>query len=221
MYKKSKAISSMTKPKLINVMASSLDGEIASQRLESDSLRQSTGLSCREDHRRLLLELKGADGVIVGAKTLRADGAVLEQKNYRGIEVPWVVLSRSGLAADLAFWRQTRVQRTIVSPMPVQQWDCRVRNIVCDDPAAIAERALEVLTTAGAKRILLFGGGEINALFYRAGLVDELKLTLSPLMIGVGVSRLIACDAKSLQVNFELLSCEDYESYLFLHYRVK
>ncbi len=43
---------------------------------------------------------------------------------------------------------------------------------------------LAAFEAAGAKRILLEGGGEFNASFLERGLVDRIHLTLTPLVIG-------------------------------------
>ncbi len=56
---------------------------------------------------------------------------------------------------------------------------------VCGDTEVDFHRALHWLhDERGVKRVLCEGGGEVNDALFRAGLVDELHLTVSPLVFG-------------------------------------
>lgn len=70
------------------------------------------------------------------------------------------------------------------------------------------ETPLELLTRLDQKgfdEMLLVGGGEINALFLKAGLVDEIHITIEPLLFGKGKSLLAEGD---LEVSLQLLDSE-------------
>ena len=47
---------------------------------------------------------------------------------------------------------------------------------------------LEQLAAEGFREVILTGGAEINSLFAREGLIDELLLTVSPILFGQGLS---------------------------------
>lgn len=50
------------------------------------------------------------------------------------------------------------------------------------EPAAVTKYLREL----GKKRCALLGGGETNAAWWQAGLVDELQLTIEPVLFGTG-----------------------------------
>jgi dihydrofolate reductase len=74
------------------------------------------------------------------------------------------------------------------------------------------------LRKKGYKTLLLLGGGVVNALFLRAGLVDELHLTLEPKIFGRGK----ALVNEEVNVSLKLTSVKKLNSQgtLLLKYRV-
>jgi riboflavin biosynthesis pyrimidine reductase len=97
-----------------------------------------------------------------------------------------------------------------------------VENLVYGDqnPATYVYKQLE---KCGYQRVLLFGGGVINRMFYDLGLVNELRLTVAPIFIGkASAPYLLAPDLKS-SVRMRLLSCDvsSDSGFLFLRYGVK
>jgi dihydrofolate reductase len=72
-----------------------------------------------------------------------------------------------------------------------------------EEPAALLKR----LEAEGAQQVAICGGSHIYSLFMKAGLVDELWLTIEPLMFGSGVLLLSEpCDAKLELVEAKHLS---------------
>lgn len=87
------------------------------------------------------------------------------------------------------------------------------------DPAA----AVAALRDRGHEWILSEGGPTLFTSFVAAGLVDELFLTVSPLLAGrLGVKRLSLADGANLlpdtRVEARVLSVRRHESHLFLRY---
>ena len=88
--------------------------------------------------------------------------------------------------------------RTAASPGALERYLAHLRNERRLSPHTLAayrrdaglllalagERALEKLGTAGVRKLLLEGGGEMNGSFVRAGLVDELSLLFTPVVDG-------------------------------------
>lgn len=174
--------------RVINVMAQSVDGKIAAYPGETDAQRRAYGLTSREDEERVLAHLSAADAVIMGAATLRAAGRAWAVKNTKGVYPLWVVLTGQGLTADLPFWQQDEVAKLLVSAQPLPRqayWGPQVSNLVYGQkpPASFICESLEA---RGVENAVLFGGGAVNSLFYQEGKVDELFLTLGPVLLGGG-----------------------------------
>ncbi len=97
---------------------------------------------------------------------------------------------------------------------------------VCGDEEIDFKAALQWLRHAwNVKRLLCEGGGEIDDGLFRAGLVDELHLTICPVLFG-GRTAPTLCDgigAKSLSgaAHLQLKSAHRYKDELFLIYRVR
>jgi len=75
------------------------------------------------------------------------------------------------------------------------------------------------LEVRGYTSLLLLGGGLVNAAFLAAGLVDELDLTIEPVLFGNGTPLIATAE---LEAKLQLLSVEklNERGTLLLHYRV-
>ena len=82
------------------------------------------------------------------------------------------------------------------------------------EPLAI----LEDLARRGFKKVALTGGAEINTLFLRAGLIDELFITVEPFIFGAG-KRLFADAHETVKMELADTSMLNEQSVL-LHYKV-
>ena len=83
-----------------------------------------------------------------------------------------------------------------------------------DLPRAIAE-----LGSRGAKNVLAEGGPTLNGELAQAGLLDELCVTLSPLLASGDAKRIIAGSALDNLEPLGLCSICEEDNYLFLRYR--
>lgn len=70
------------------------------------------------------------------------------------------------------------------------------------------EEIVAALETRGYTEAVLAGGAQVNTLFLKAGLVDELWLTVEPLIFGVGIDlfRGVELDVRARLVHFEQLN---------------
>lgn len=83
-----------------------------------------------------------------------------------------------------------------------------------EDPRTLVER----LADAGYTGLAVCGGASINSLFLDAGLVDELYLTVEPVLFGAGVPLLRNTSPHRLT----LLECTNLnDNTLLLHYAIK
>jgi len=204
---------------ITNVMAMSLDGRIGVHDREGDLERQQLGLSGDADQSYLRLQIETCDSIIVGASSIRANGQCLDHPGITGRPPAWCILARSAIPHQSKFWQQTHIPRIIVSPAPLPMYGDRVENWCFGDadPAAWLKNRLVI---AGYSNGLLFGGGIVNRYFYNAGLVDRLKLTISPIIIGrESASHFIAPPVDPM-VKLRLLSSHTAESFVFLDYAI-
>ena len=207
---------------ITNIMAISLDGLIGSNAFESDVERRKYNFTNSDDREFVREQLECADAVITGANSLRASGCAWTVTNDRGVNPAWIVFTTKGLSADLEFWRQKPIRRVLVSPFPVQEELCAasgVENWILTEknPIEVVQR----LEREGLGRILLFGGGSINKLFYENQLVDFAKITVCPLVIGgVNSPRFVDLGLKT-PIHFTAIASVLKEDLVFLTYRVK
>jgi len=84
--------------------------------------------------------------------------------------------------------------------------------------------AFQQLETLGIKRLAILGGGKLVASVLAAGLIDELWLTVCPLILG-GVDAPTPVEGKGfladLAPKLELLAVKQVGQEVFLHYRVE
>lgn len=208
--------------RIINVMAASLDGKIAGHSLESDRERRDYGFTNKADQEFVRHQLTTADAVVTGANSLRASQGAWQVPNHKGRCATWVVLTRTGLDPSLRFWGQSEVAKWIVTPSPdlVIPADPANRLIVIPPTENPAPLIAKELKDAGYEKILLFGGGHVNRLFYEAGLVDELFLTLCPLMLGTPAASSLLAPPLSKATHFRLVSSNSVGDLVFLNYTV-
>jgi len=189
----------MKKPPLPFVfvnMAMTADGKIAT----ANRAVSSFGSRRDRDH---LLELRAsADAVMAGARTVDLNRVNLgpgpakyrRQRLKRGLAEYnlRVIVSRSGTVDPRAEIFKQRFSPIIVLTTQRAGNDRleRLRTLadevkVCGEREIGFPEALRWLCQRwGVRRLLCEGGGELNDALFRAGLVDELHLTLSPKIFG-------------------------------------
>jgi riboflavin biosynthesis pyrimidine reductase len=165
----------------------------------------------------VFFELRASvDAVLAGTGTLRAEGygrlvrkpERIAQRVARGLEPEplALVLSRSG---------------DVPTEIPLLS-DPDARPVVRTGADAAPARALRALRTEhGARSLLCEGGPELNAALLAEGLVDELFLTVSPLLVG-GADPLTIVGGAGLPapLDLELVWVLEADGMLFLRYRV-
>jgi 5-amino-6-(5-phosphoribosylamino)uracil reductase len=204
-----------------NVMAMSLDAQIASAPDERDEARAAAGFTNQDDKDHLLALLRTADAVVVGSRSLLASGGAFEQLNDKGRQPAWVVATNRGLPAGAPFWRQAGVPRWLASQsaLTLPDYTGAVEAIVygASPPAAAI---LQALAARGLDRVLLFGGSEVNRLFYSEGLVDELWLTVCPLILGSSTPVPLVMPPLPRRVHLGLKASKSRGDLVFLNYTV-
>jgi len=180
---------------LVN-MAMSADGKIATAN------RAVSSFGSRRDHDHLLQLRATADAAMAGARTADLNPITLGPgpEKYRRLRLKRglaeynlrIIVSRSGSLDPNA-----RVFESTFSPVIVltarsapkaklERLRARGAEVrICGDREIDFSRALAWLRqTWKVKRLLCEGGGELNDALFRAGLVDELHVTICPRIIG-------------------------------------
>ncbi len=181
------------------------------------------------------------DGVLVGAGTVRAerygplvrDAAVRRRRVERGLSeqpLACIVSGRVALPSDLPLLADERSHVVILTPSDASLTGARAQLDYVRaerDGALELPRALsELRERYGVRTLLCEGGPHLNAELLLAGVVDELFVSLSPMLAGgegtTGESlRIIAGAEFDEPLALELLSTLESDSHLFLRYRVR
>lgn len=216
------------RPHICVILAMSADGKI------SDTRRTAARFPSQHDQAHLETQLAQADAALFGAGTLRAYGTTLsiqspELKQQRQLrrqpEQPLqIVCSASGdLVPDWRFFAQPVPRWLLTTAAGAQRWQGQPefeRLLVVpgfDWPSIMIEFA-----RLGIHRLLVMGGGTLVASLVTADLVDELWLTLCPLLIG-GSTAPTPVDGIGGSIQraprLRLLSVKTLGDEVFLHYQ--
>ena len=220
------------RPRCFLNFAMSLDGKIAS------FAREMPTFPSRAD-RRLMDEVRArADAVLIGAGTLRAADHPLRirsatlRRNRRSAgrpEQPLNIVLSNSLRLPLSgrFFRADDVQRIVVTSRSapsrkMREVASRARVIRLGERRVDPGRLMGRLVRLGIRSLLLEGGGETNFSFLDRGLVDEIYLTLCPVIVGGRASPTPVDGPGFLPARypwFRLDGVRRRGQELFLHYR--
>jgi riboflavin biosynthesis pyrimidine reductase len=185
------------RPWVSGIMVSSLDGRAT---LEGTSRK----LGGPQDLEMLRALRRRADALIVGPGTVAAEG-------YGPLPCPAVLVSRSfelPWAAGLFAAPGQRVLLYTRAGGSVPDLPADVELVPEDDLRAV----LADLRERGIERLLCEGGPTINRALLDAGLLDELFLTLSPVVSGEGPP--IVADGPSAPLTLRSVATADGDLYL-------
>lgn len=179
----------MVRPNVILKLATSMDGRIALANGESQWI---TGNESRARVHQMRL---GADAILVGAGTVRADDPLLTARN---VPVPTkqpariVADSLASVSVHSRLVQSVGLGRVIVaSAQPpgaavealesvgAEVWRCG------DTEGRVSpKRLLDFCATEGFENVFLEGGGQLAASFLRLGLVNRIEWFRAPILIG-------------------------------------
>jgi len=221
----------MKRPQTRVVLAMTADGKIA------DEARSPARFGSAIDKSHLEKQICLVDGVIFGAGTLRAYGTSLPISdplllaNRAKLKLPpqpiHIVCSASGnLNPQLRFFSQPIPRCLVTTSRGAKLWQNKKhyfdRILISDrvDWIEIFARLIEL----GINKLAILGGGELVASLVALDLVDEIYLTICPLILGGANAPTpvegIGLSAKTAK-RLELVGIEQVESEVFLQYRVQ
>lgn len=208
-------------------MIASIDG--------AASLNQRTaGLGGESDHD-LFASLRSlTDVILVGAGTLRTEGygparlddAARNRREGWGLPpVPAIaVLTRScRLDWHASFFADAEQRPLVLTTASADATDrdraAKVAEVIVAGEGAVdLALALQGLADRGVDNVLAEGGPYVSAQLAAAGLLDELCLTLAPLVIAGDAARILNGTELDQPLGLELIHVLESNSYLFLRY---
>jgi 5-amino-6-(5-phosphoribosylamino)uracil reductase len=213
----------------------SLDGKIA------DVSRSAARFSSRADLTHLEERVAAVDGVLFGGGTLRAYGTSLSVRNpdllaqrqqRKQTDQPMqIVWSPSGnLDPDYRFFQQSVPRGLLTTEQGAVFWRGQQKfDRIWAMPDGQTQSwdwdwSFEQFHHAGINSLALLGGGTLTAELFRCRLVDEVYITVCPLVLG-GSDAPTPVDGAGFLTNYaprlELLSTRVLGNEVILHYRVK
>ena len=213
-------------------VAMSLDGKIASVSREMPSFPS------REDRRTMDRIRARSDAILIGSGTLRAadfplrirSRALQRRRLLEGRPAqPLNVLISASLDVPLngRFFSDPEMRRIVFTSISAPYARRRMAGekgevIAWKSKKLDLVRLVRELRRRGVREILLEGGGATNFEFFRRGLVDEIYLTLSPVIIG-GAGSPTPVDGEGFDApkfpRFIPVRIRRVGDELFLHYR--
>ncbi len=230
------------RPHTTVVLAMSADGKIA------DAMRSPSRFGSQADKLHLEEQIASADAVLFGAGTLRAYNTtltishpkLLQQREQRG-QAPQpihIVVSKSAqIDPESRFFSQPVPRWLLTSSVGADVWKqyqvTHESSKTTFDKILVLEtrvgkidiaEALTHLTTLGIAHLAVLGGGILVGGMMELDLIDELWLTICPLILG-GVTAPTPVEGQGflsqLAPRLELLAINQVGQEVFLNYRVK
>ncbi len=214
----------MKKPYVILNSAMSLDGKIATRGGDS-------AFSDEEDWKRVHKLRSQVDAIMVGINTILLDDSKLTSKKGRS-PIRVVVDSKARTppnARVITVRPEIETIIAITSRAPPEKIANLQRKgakiIVCGDGEKVdLEILMEKLYERGVRNLLLEGGGNLNWGMLSKGLVDEIRIAISPVIVG-GEKATTLVEGEgyakvSEGVKLEQVNCEQVGKCIVLTYKV-
>ena len=212
------------RPYVILNSAMSIDGKIATSagraRISSD-----------EDVARMQALRASVDGIMIGINTLLIDDPSLRLKINVGREPPARIVVDSCLRTPANAKVFSHAGRIYIGtseradPDKVREMSERAEVIVTGKVKVDLVALMAELGRRGMRRIMLEGGGTLNWSMLVAGLVDEIRIAVAPIIIG-GRDTVTLVEGEGVAAvedapEFELTSTERCGRDIVLTYRAK
>ncbi|PSR33310.1 MAG: hypothetical protein C7B46_10230 [Sulfobacillus benefaciens] len=220
------------RPQVVVVMGASVDGRITTAPGRNVGEWAAERLNGRaHDLLNGLYDRLACDGLMSGSESVLVWG---NHEVALAFEPDWPKKSQAYIVFDgrgRIDWAYTK--RLIVGTRentPTSYYDQLRSKQIDNIKAGVGEyidlgNALEQLFRRGFRKLALTGGGKINGAFLRAGLVDEISILWSPLLVG-GETTPTIFEAPNLEswkgiVRLNLVQSEVWDSNLiWAHYRI-
>ncbi len=215
-----------SRPHVVLNSAMSLDGKIATSTGESR-------LSSPEDLRRVHRLRASVDGIMVGLRTILIDDPMLTVRSHRAHKLTRIIVDSKARTPLSAYVVKTALETPTIIAVTSQVAEQRVRALrnagvtvlKCGSgPRVSLPILLSRLEQTGIRRVLLEGGGQLNWSMLSEGLVDDITVAISPVILG-GARAVTLVEGEGSEsigraVRLRLLSSKSYGRDLILRYKV-
>ncbi len=170
-------------PKVILNAGMTLDGKIATKSRDSK-------ISGPEDIKRVHRLRSEVDGIIVGINTVLIDDPKLTAHKMDGGRNPVRIIADSRARVPLTAKVLQPGAGTIIAVSKsatmdrVKEIEKKAEVLVLGEYEVDVKGLMEELYRRGIRSILLEGGGTLNWSMLKAGLVDEVRVAISPRIVG-------------------------------------
>lgn len=219
----------MNRPKTVVVLAISVDGKI------SDFARSHADFGSSRDKYHLKNQVALADAMLLGSVSLKVYGAtftinhpeLLEMREKQGKPpqpIQIICSQNAEFDPNMRFFQQPVPRWLLTSKSDVENpgFDRILVSKTADNQIDWSD-ALQQLSQLGISQIAVLGGGKLVASLLEFDLVDEIWLTICPLILGGENAPTPVSGKGFLQENapkLELLQVLHEGQEVFLHYRV-
>ncbi len=175
----------MKRPEIILVIASSLDGRIAFPQ------GGETHLGSKYDKQLLNKSLTKVDATLFGSGTLKAhQSTFLIRKNHflknrqeilANQPISVIAGNSENFSKSWRYFKQP-IRRWLISSNRIKDSKVNFDKILFYENSWL--HTLNILKKEGIKRIALLGGAKLIESFFKEDLIDEIKITICPKLIG-------------------------------------
>ncbi|ODS39623.1 MAG: hypothetical protein A7315_10780 [Candidatus Altiarchaeales archaeon WOR_SM1_79] len=167
---------------------------------------------------------RNVNGIMVGINTVLVDDPHLtasEHKEYNPVRIVIDSVARTPVEAEVLDGR-ARTVIVVSKRAPSSKIEALAKKaevLVSGTNRVDLEDALSILYKKGVEKLLLEGGGELNRSMLDLGLVDEIFVTVAPVIVGEGV-KLIEGELRK-KIKLSLVGIRQYRNQVVLHYVIK
>ncbi len=178
----------MSRPFVFIFSTASVDGRIAGE----DGFSR---LSCEEDFDLQHVLRASSDAVMVGSRTALLDNPRLTVRRVKGRSpIRVVVDSKLRVTPNMRLFSTPSSSIIVTSSSAprdrIEEFKKLGVNVLIagEDRVDLAEALKLLHELYGIKRLMVEGGGSLNCALLTRGLVDEVRVTIAPYVLGGGVS---------------------------------
>ena len=174
-----------SKPKITLSAAITLDGKLSQK-------NKKIVLSSKSDKIRVHKLISKFDAILIGKNTVEQDNPLLTVRHVRGKNPIRIILDSQGTIKNTS--KIIKTAKNIPTIIVISQLVSK-RNfnrlkklpldvIICGKTQVNITKLVHILFKKGIKKILLEGGGTVNLSFLKNNLIDEIIITVTPLILG-------------------------------------
>jgi len=173
-----------------------------------------------------------SEAILVGAETLRTDDCQLTVRYGQGgsAKPMRITLTRSGcLDFSARFFALDGAKKMIFCPKSVEsalqkELPGQTYVVACDGDSCSLPKLLETLKTGGVKELMIEGGASVISQFLHERLVDQVRIAISPQIVGsAGKNRLFDAAPATAQSReeWQFVSVERFEETVVIWYEIR